>query len=108
MFGTIGRIRPKPGHDASIVALMEEWARTQRPKIPGLVVQVAGAPVDRAGELIIVIIVRDEITYRALADSPAQDAWYRRMVEHLEGEPTWEDVAWQTFRADISDARGPA
>jgi len=31
------------------------------------------------------------VTYRELAASPAQDAWFRKLMERLEGEPRWED-----------------
>jgi len=104
MFGTIGHFRPKPGHEQQIRDLTEEWARTMRPTIPGLVVQLSGHPVDQAGELLEVVLMQDEATYRALAASPAQDEWYRRLVEHLEAEPTWEDVAWDDVRLDAAQA----
>ena len=70
----------------------EEWRRTIRPRIPGPVLQMVGAPKDRPGEVVFVALTRDEATYRALAAMPEQDAWFRRFVEHIEGEPTWEDV----------------
>src|SRR3712207_5754146 len=92
MFGTIGHVRPKPGHDAQIRALMEEWQQTIRPKIPGQFLQLFGRPKDRPGEVVFVALARDEPTYRALAEMPEQDAWFRHLLEHTEGEPTWEDV----------------
>jgi len=104
MFGTIGRVRLKPGHERQLRDLMQEWTRTMRPTVPGLVVQLGGHPVDRAGELVTVVLTQDEATYRALAASPEQDRWYRRLVEHLVAEPTWEDVAWDEVRFDA--ARG--
>ena len=36
--------------------------------------------------------MQDEPTYRNLAAMPEQDAWFRRFVEHPEGEPTWKDI----------------
>lgn len=99
-FGTIGRFRPKPGHEAEIAALTEEWMRTQRPTLPGTVVQLSGRVADRPGEMLTVVLMQDEATYRGLANDPNQDAWYRRLVDHLDGEPTWEDVAWDGFVVD--------
>ena len=100
MFGTIGRFRPTPGREDQIEALLEEWARTIRPRLPGLVVQLSGRPADRPGEIVALVLMRDEATYRELAARPEQDAWFRRLIEHLEAEPVWEDIAWGTFRAD--------
>ena len=106
MFGTISRLRPKPGHEEQVRALEEEWYRTIRPSIPGLVVGAFGRPADRPGELIGVTVMQDEATYRALAARPEQDAWYRRLVEHLEAEPTWEDVAWDLVAFDVRPSAG--
>ena len=92
MFGTIGHARPKPGREEQVRALTDEWQREIRPRIPGSVLQLMGRPKDRPGEVVFVALTRDEATYRALAAMPEQDAWFRRLLEHLEGEPTWEDV----------------
>ena len=51
-------------------------------------------------KMVAVVLMQDEATYRALAGRPEQDAWYRRLVEHLAAEPTWEDVAWDGARVD--------
>jgi hypothetical protein len=92
MFGTIGRARPKSGTDAQYRALHDEWGRTVRPKVPGAFLALIGRPKDRPGEMVFVALARDEVTYRELAALPEQDAWYRRYLELVEGEPTWEDV----------------
>jgi hypothetical protein len=92
MFGTIGHARPKPGTEAQLQALTEEWKQTIRPQIPGTFLELMGRPKDRPGEMIFIALAQDEATYRKLADLPDQDAWYRRMAALLDGEPTWEDV----------------
>jgi hypothetical protein len=102
MFGTIGRFRIKPGHEEQVTALTEEWERTIRPTIPGVVVALWGRPVAGGGETVDVVAMQDEATYQALANRAEQDAWYRRWVEHLEGEPTWEDVVWEGAKVDVS------
>jgi len=106
MFGTIGHYRVKPGHEEEVRALVEEWDREIRPTIPGLVVALTGRPVERPGEVVAVVLMRDEATYRGLAARPEQDGWYRRLVEHLEAEPTWEDIAWEEVQVDASRADG--
>jgi hypothetical protein len=100
MFGTIGHARPKPGHEAQMEALHEEWRRTIRPKLPGSFLELIGRPKDRPGEMVFVALAQDEATYRQLAAMPEQDAWYRRYAEHLEGEVTWEDVEMEVVIQD--------
>ena len=92
MFGTIGHIRIKAGHEADLTKLMDDWVVTIRPQIPGSFVNFFGRSVDRSGESVFVALAQDQATYRRLADMPEQDAWYRQLLEHIEQEPTWEDV----------------
>ena len=54
--------------------------------------QLTGTVKDRPGEIVFIALMQDEATYRALANNPKQDDWYRRFSELLEGEVTWEDV----------------
>ena len=42
MFGTIARATLKPGQEAKLNVLMEEWKREIRPKIPGAFVELIG------------------------------------------------------------------
>jgi hypothetical protein len=92
MFGTIGHCRLKPGSEAQFRALMDEWKRTIRPTIPGGMLELTGHPADNPDELVFISLNQDEETYRALADSPAQDAWYQRFMELVDGEVRWEDI----------------
>lgn len=92
MFGTIGHIRIREGHESAMLALMDDWKATIRPRVPGSFLNLYGRSVDRPGETVFVALAEDEATYRHLADLPEQDAWYRRMLDHIEGEPEWEDV----------------
>lgn len=71
---------------------MNEWRRTVRPQIPGRVIELMGRPKDRPGEVVFVALMQDEETYRNLASSPEQDAFYRKLMELIDGEITWEDV----------------
>ena len=48
-------------------------------------------PDRKPGELIGVAVFEDRATYRANADDPEQDAWFRRVRELLESDPDWED-----------------
>jgi hypothetical protein len=95
MFGTIGHARLKAGSGPALDALMAEWNQTIRPQIPGPFVQLIGHRDEQPEDLVFVALAQDKATYQALANLPDQDAWYRRMAEHVEGEVQWEDVAME-------------
>ena len=38
-----------------------------------------------------VAIFPDKDSYCANADDPEQDQWFRKLMEHLDGEPQWHD-----------------
>ena len=93
MFGTIGHARLKSGRSrADIDALGEEWARTIRPQIPGPFLQLVGHQDGDPNALVFVALAQDKTTYQNLANLPEQDAWYRKMIELLDGEVQWDDV----------------
>lgn len=92
MFGTIGHARLKPGHMDAMRELMAEWQETIRPSIPGPVISLTGNKAGSPDEAVFVAVMQDEATYRALAAKPEQDAWFRRMAEHFDGDVSWEDV----------------
>jgi hypothetical protein len=91
VYGTIFRLQPKAGREADIVSLMEAWNRDRGASLPGARATYLLQSERRPGELIGVAIFDDEQTYRANAQAPEQDAWYRRLREALETDPIWED-----------------
>ena len=92
MFGTISRVKVKPGSEAAIAALDEEWMKTMRPKIPGPVVWFRGKQDADPNTQVTLFLCQDKKTYFGLADDPAQDAFFKQLLEHFDGEPSWEDV----------------
>jgi hypothetical protein len=92
MFGTIGHARLKSGRQSQLEALTQEWQQTIRPKIPGEVMQLIGNRDGQPDEMVFVALVQDKATYQKMAAMPEQDAWFRRMAEHVDGEVRWEDV----------------
>jgi hypothetical protein len=92
MFGTIGHIQIKPGSKAALDALNDEWLRDIRPQVPGPVMQVMGHVAGKPEQMVFVALMQDEPTYRALAANPAQDAWFRKMMELVDGDVSWEDI----------------
>lgn len=47
---------------------------------------------NRPGEAALVAIFTDRAARRANAKDPEQDRWYRRVREHPETNPMWEDA----------------
>jgi hypothetical protein len=92
MFGTIGHVRLKPGKQPDLKALMDEWNRIIRPQVPGSVMQFTGSVSGQSDQVVFIALMQDEKTYRALAENPDQDGWYRRMLELIDGDVSWEDV----------------
>lgn len=91
MYGTVARIKLKPGSLDKLLGVIAEMDREWAPKIEG----------DRGGlvfqldkdenTIMLVAIFENKELYLANADNPEQDKWYRRMAEHFDGEPEWND-----------------
>jgi quinol monooxygenase YgiN len=88
MYGTVARMRAKPG---AIDALMGFANEDEAP--PGsvalLVFQMDADP----NEFILVAVAESEEAYRANAESPEQHEQFLRMMQYLEAEPEWNDGA---------------
>ena len=100
MYGSIFRIKVKPGQEQKLIDVFKEWDRDRKPKVSGVVHSLLLKPDKKPNELIGVAIFKDKATYSANADDPEQDKWYRQMREYLEENPSWEDSEF--IMADIS------
>ena len=92
MFGTIAHATLKPGQEAQLETLMEDWKRQIRPQVPGPVVQLTGHQAGQPNQIVFIALTQDEATYRKMAAMPEQHQFYLRFNEVFTGEPTWEDV----------------
>jgi len=72
MFGTIAHATLKPGQEAQLDTLMEDWKRDIRPKVPGAFVELIGHQAGRPDQVVFVALAQDEATYRRLAKMPEQ------------------------------------
>ena len=91
MYGSIFRMKLKPGQEQKLINFFEEWERERKPKIQGTVHNIVLKPDNKPNELIGVAMFPDETSYTANADDPEQDEWYRKMRGLLEEDPAWED-----------------
>jgi antibiotic biosynthesis monooxygenase (ABM) superfamily enzyme len=90
MYGTVARIRIKPGSETR---LLDEFRRQEKDytKVPGFVASyILRADAPSNDHYLTAIFDRKE-SYVANAESPAQDARYRRLAQFFDGEPEWHD-----------------
>lgn len=88
MFGTVARLRVKPGKLDKLKELAKEYEK-HRP--PGYVAQYVYQMEDDPNELFMAVLFESRETYMANADSPEQHEEYLQIRELLEGDPEWHD-----------------
>ena len=92
MYGTIGRLRIKPGMEGQFSQLLQEQARAfESGQIPGFVASYSYRMDADQHEYYLAVVFESRETYWANAQSPEQDARYRQWLPLLEGEPEWHD-----------------
>lgn len=91
MYGTIFRMKVKPGQEQKVIELVDQWYRERRPHVKGAIADFLLKPDRKKGEMVGVAVFQDRETYRANANDPEQDKWYRRLRECLQADPEWED-----------------
>jgi len=87
MFGTVGRLKVKPGKLDELIAAFSADQRKPDGSIGYYVYKIEG----KENELIMAVVFKDKESYFKNADDPTQDELYRKMVKLLDGPPTWED-----------------
>jgi quinol monooxygenase YgiN len=88
MYGTVARMRVKPG----MVEKMRDLAGNDAVmKIPGLVSTTVYQMDSDPNALIMAVVFTDKDAYVKNANSPEQNARYEEFVALLEGPPEWND-----------------
>lgn len=89
MYGTVARMRVKPGQEQALIALSDEEDRTANMN------RYVGMCVYRldqgSNEYVLVVAFKDKESYHANANDPAQDQRYRQFRALLEADPEWND-----------------
>lgn len=98
MYGTVARMRLKPGSGDRLAELQREYEDL---KIPGFVASYVYRTDADPDEVYLVVVFEDGETYRANAEDPAQDKRFRELAELLDGEPEWHDgeIIWASTAA---------
>lgn len=88
MYGTVARMRAKPGSAEQLRALAAEYEDLE---VPGFVASYVYQLDADENDFYMAVVFEDRESYRRNAEDPAQDARYRRMRALLELDPKWHD-----------------
>lgn len=86
MFGSVFKMRPKPGKSAELRQVMMGDPRRPRGMITAYLLSD-----DAAGNVWGVAVFEDEKMYRDNANDPAQGQQYEKFRTLLEADPEWHD-----------------
>ena len=87
MYGTVARMRIKPGNEQELLKFAESAADA----VPGVVSQTLYRLDNASNEYILVVGFEDRESYVANANSPEQHQRYLGYRELLESDPEWND-----------------
>ena len=87
MYGTVARMRVKPGMADRLLQLNAEMG----PKIPGLVGEYVYRSDTDPDEYWLAVAFESKEAYRANAESSEQHQRYLQLRELLEADPEWHD-----------------
>lgn len=88
MFGTVARMRAKPGKEAALDELSKKFESRH---VDGWLSTNIYRSADDPQEFWLSVVFRDAASYRKNADDPVQDQWFRELMTLLEAEPEWHD-----------------
>ena len=90
MFGTVARMKAKPGMEAQLLEHLREYEAL---RIPGQIVTYLYRMDADPNEYYLAAVFDSRESYTANASNPEQEARYRRLLALLDGEPEWHDGA---------------
>lgn len=91
MYGSIFRIKVKPGKLPQVLEQFKKWETAQLLRTTGVVASYHLQLDSNPNELLNVAIFDSEESYRKNALVPGQDEWYQGLRTLLEADPEWND-----------------
>jgi quinol monooxygenase YgiN len=88
MYGTVARMRVKPGMQQQLIELGRDFEAVH---VPGFVANYVYRMDAEPNVYFMAVIFDSKAAYVANANSPEQDARYRKMRALLESDPEWHD-----------------
>jgi heme-degrading monooxygenase HmoA len=95
MYGTIARMRVKPGMEDRLMALSNNQAANPA---PGQVATYVYRMDSNPNEFFLVVMFESREAYRANAESQEQHQSYLEYMQFMDGEPEWHDgeIVWSS------------
>ncbi len=91
MYGTVARLKVKPGMEAEMVAFASTWKTGRRANVKGVIGGYVYQLDNDPGMMILTVVFEDKASYHANAQDPAQDKDYQRLRALLTEDPIWDD-----------------
>lgn len=91
MYGTVARMRVKPGMESRMRELSNTWWTERAPNVKGAVSETVFRTDADANEFLLVAVFASKEDYEANANDPAQNEWFEQLASCLDGEPMWMD-----------------
>lgn len=91
MYGTVARMRVKPGQAQALMALAQKQNQEVEESIKGYGGEFVYRLDKNPNEYILVVVFKDKQSYQANANDPEQDKRYREIRALLEADPEWND-----------------
>lgn len=92
MYGTVARMRIKPGMESQFRQIIEGQARMfEAGQVAGFVASYSYRMDADPNNYYLAVVFASKEAYWANAQNPEQDARYRQWLPLLEGEPEWHD-----------------
>lgn len=88
MYGTVARMKIKPGSEAKLTADMKQYDDL---KIPGFVSSMVYRMDADPNEVYLAVVFKDKASYEANAHDPKQDERFKTMRASLQSDPEWHD-----------------
>ncbi|HEY7269942.1 MAG TPA: antibiotic biosynthesis monooxygenase [Dehalococcoidia bacterium] len=88
MYGTVARMRLKPGSEEKLMADMQQY---QSINIPGYISSTVYKLDAGGNEYILAVVFADKDSYDKNSDDPEQDKRFQQMMTWLAAEPQWMD-----------------
>ena len=91
MYGTIARLRVKPGRQQALQDMIKEWDSKRMPKVKGAIPGYILKPDNDPNGALLMAVFEDKESYVANAQDPEQDKWFRQFRANLDADPDWTD-----------------
>lgn len=98
MYGTVARLRVRPGMKDQLMALSKEFEDSNA---PGWIAEFIYQTDEDPNVYYMAVVFESRRAYAENADSPEMDAFYQKFRALLEEDPEWHDgeIVWAKWSA---------